>query len=56
MSKLKEMYALKIELDININLLIIAFEATTKTKVLMFDSDKKPFKTVLLVDLDEIQL
>ena len=51
----KEIDALKIELDTNINLLISDFETTTKTKVLMFDSDKKPFETVLLIDLDDIK-
>lgn len=56
MSKLKEIEVLKIELDNNINLLIHNFEKKTKTKVLMFDSDKKPFETVLLIDLDDIKI
>lgn len=56
MPKLKEIETLQIELNNNINLLIHDFEKKTKTKVLMFDSNKKPFETVLLIDLDDIKI
>jgi|TARA_R110000868_G_scaffold33215_3_gene120840 hypothetical protein len=51
--KLKTIEPLKIELNNKINELIKEFELKSKTKVLMFHPDTKPFKVALMIDIDD---